>query len=68
MKNKQESIARGTGGHKAVFDISIGFKTELPSDDKAARGLIDALTDYIRTKAPGSSDPTVSVSKRDKTA
>jgi hypothetical protein len=66
MNETQDSKAFGSGGHKAVFDISVAFRTELAADDNSARKLIDALTDYIRSKAPGSSEPTVSISERNR--
>ncbi|HLH01810.1 MAG TPA: hypothetical protein VKX25_03510 [Bryobacteraceae bacterium] len=64
MNNQSNLEAFGTGGHKAIFDIAVSFKTELPVDDKSARALIDALTDYIRSKVPGSGDPEVSIKQK----
>ena len=64
MNNQSNLEAFGTGGHKAIFDISVSFRTELTTDDNAARALIDALTDYIRAKAPGSGDPEVSIKQK----
>jgi len=61
MEHPKSVTSFGTQPHKAVFDIAVSFKTELPADDTSARALIDALTDYIRAKVPGSGDPEVSI-------
>jgi hypothetical protein len=64
MDSQKSVEAFGTGGHKAVFDISLSFRTELAADDKSARELIEALTEFIRAKLPGSDDPSISINRK----
>lgn len=65
MSDQKTNTANpATSGHKAVFDISLSFRTELTADDKSAREFIEALTDFIRAKLPGSGDPDVSIKKK----
>ena len=65
MANLEHNVAAfGSGPHKALFDISISFRSELAADDHSARALIDALTDYIRAKVPGAETPEVSVTRK----
>ena len=64
MDSEKSVEAFRTGGHKAVFDISLTFRTELAADDRSARELIEALTDFIRAKLPGSDDPSVNITRK----
>jgi hypothetical protein len=64
MNQERAVTPMGSNPHKAIFDITISFRTELETDDRSARAVIDALPDYIRARVPGSDEPEVSIKQK----